>query len=64
MVAGAVAGNISREATQPSGNILVEAMRGLGATGSTFLATAADAAPVEIRKASTTHLNSADSDMS
>jgi hypothetical protein len=27
-VAGAIAGNISREATQPSGNVLVEAMRG------------------------------------
>jgi hypothetical protein len=28
MVAGAIAGNISRQATQPSGNLLVEAMRG------------------------------------
>jgi hypothetical protein len=30
MVAGAIASNISREATQPSGNVLVEAMRGKG----------------------------------
>jgi putative transcriptional regulator len=30
MVAGAIAGNISREATKRSGNILVEAMRGAG----------------------------------
>jgi hypothetical protein len=28
-VAGAIAGNISREATQPSGNVLAEAMRGV-----------------------------------
>jgi hypothetical protein len=28
MVAGAVAGNISAEATSPSGNIFTEAMRG------------------------------------
>jgi hypothetical protein len=29
MVAGAVAGNISPEATSPSGNIFTEAMRGI-----------------------------------
>ena len=42
MVAGAITGNISAEATTPTGNTFVEAMRGIFPSGSPCLAARRD----------------------